>query len=826
LKAESRVQQVPDGKPRRSFRARAAHAVARFFYSLFHHVWSLLILVACILIYLWAVGLPAPVTRALVGRIDTGSFRTEIDRIRIDFTEGLVGENVRFYEADRRQPLFSAAVVGLNLDWSALLRRKQPLEVIHVMGGTITWPDELEKRPLRLTNMSAVIRFERDAVRFPELVVDVFGVPLVGRGEVMLDERPQQATDPWAELERLLAGARKSPAWLQELSRVLDGARHEERPRGRVDFTLYPGSPESNAVAIAATGAGARLRGAHLDGWDVEVLYRQRVVSVSNLALRVGANTLHVGAVCDLAGKTVAGRLFSDVPPSPVLKLVPRRYRESLERLGIDVRGAFKAELWTGPVPFGQVARSFAGWVSVQDAELKGVPFINGFASFKREGDLLSFTSIKGTIGRGERAGPLSASATWDAATGEVEGSIDLTCFPDDAIPAMSPAQASVTRRFVFGNVPAQFKGTFRESRREPNGFRLDGRLVMEDVAYHGQALTSVDTTIAFRDQVLRLEPFLFARPEGDVQGSLVLNFETDVYDVDLRSTIDPRAVVRIVGPGLTRALSFLEFNGPAKVHAFGRVDGKEDKETDLRVDVAGEDVKLEWFEVDTCTVGVDCRAGTYVITNLAGTAYGGTFWGLVDVRGDTNGVDMRHTIDITLTNAQFSMLTRAFHNGGTNGNTGGLLFATLQASGLANSGALETLTGTGRVHIREGELLSMRLFGGLSRLLSAIYPGLGFASQNDFKSDFAIDGNKVHMKNAFLGGSVLSVRAAGYYDFSGKLRFTVEVQPLRAGPIAAVLRLFTFPVTKLLKFDLGGTLEHPTWRPSNLPKELFLIFD
>ena len=33
-------------------------------------------------------------------------------------------------------------------------------------------------------------------------------------------------------------------------------------------------------------------------------------------------------------------------------------------------------------------------------------------------------------------------------------------------------------------------------------------------------------------------------------------------------------------------------------------------------------------------------------------------------------------------------------------------------------------------------------------------------------------------------------------------------------------------PVTMLLIFQLSGSLNEPQWRPVNLPKELFLIFE
>ena len=67
----------------------------------------------------------------------------------------------------------------------------------------------------------------------------------------------------------------------------------------------------------------------------------------------------------------------------------------------------------------------------------------------------------------------------------------------------------------------------------------------------------------------------------------------------------------------------------------------------------------------------------------------------------------------------------------------------------------------------------------------------------------------------------MFSVKAAGDYSFDGDLDYRVEVQLLRSGPVAALVRLATLPVTRLLEFHLTGTFEEPRWRPVN-PAEMF----
>ena len=42
------------------------------------------------------------------------------------------------------------------------------------------------------------------------------------------------------------------------------------------------------------------------------------------------------------------------------------------------------------------------------------------------------------------------------------------------------------------------------------------------------------------------------------------------------------------------------------------------------------------------------------------------------------------------------------------------------------------------------------------------------------------------------------------------------EVQPLRGGPVAALVRIATRPVTRLLELHLTGTFDRPRWRLVN----------
>ena len=62
------------------------------------------------------------------------------------------------------------------------------------------------------------------------------------------------------------------------------------------------------------------------------------------------------------------------------------------------------------------------------------------------------------------------------------------------------------------------------------------------------------------------------------------------------------------------------------------------------------------------------------------------------------------------------------------------------------------------------------------------------------------------------MKGTLFGVKAKGEYFFTGVLDYDVEIQLFRGGPVAAIVRLATSPVTRLLRARLTGTFENPRW--------------
>ena len=155
-----------------------------------------------------------------------------------------------------------------------------------------------------------------------------------------------------------------------------------------------------------------------------------------------------------------------------------------------------------------------------------------------------------------------------------------------------------------------------------------------------------------------------------------------------------------------------------------------------------------------------------------------------------------------------------------------GKLDAHGKISGRLVPGWREKMEGKLEVKVREGELFRIPVFGGLSKVLSKIWRGIGFASQSDFSASFTIGDGKMSTKKAELKGNVLSAVGRGSIYFDRRLDLNIEAKLLKDGALAKTVQVLTMPITKLLEIKLMGTIDKPAWRPKNLPKELFFQFD
>lgn len=820
----------PPGPDGRAPRARSVRALACGLRGAIRFAWLLFVLGLGAMLYLWVVGLPDSFTDRILARIDSEPFQIAIDRLGLDPTEGIVAGGVYVYrDRDFSEPLARAADVTLLVNWRGALRGGPLLRAVRIRDGALRLPPwgvataEAPDARLGLTGLRGEVRLDRELVEVPDLEANLFGIVVQGTG-ALARGAAAPARNVWRDLAAFLDALQNAPPGVPSIVNELNGLRFAEPARASIRFFIDPARPEAWEVEATVDTGAARVRGADFDSVRCEAVLRGYSLRLPDATFGARGRRCHLTGALDLATRIVEARLYSDLPPEQWIAMMPKPWQRHLRAAGIVVDGSMRSEVWTGPVRLDEVAHAIGGWVALERAAVRGVWMEKGYCSIAVSSNTVTFGEIAGVVGRSSGRGPIEGSVVWQRGDGRVDGSLALTCDPNELVPMLTSNQAPFVRRFAFAGAPPRMDVRF--TRTPDAGIEMEGHIAATNLAYRGVGLSTLSADLLHSNHVLALHPLVFTRPEGETRGTLVLDFSNHLYEVAMDGAAHPHAIGGILGPRLHEALSAWRFDGPVRMSARGRVDGENfDDRTDLVIDAEAWQVGRSNWMADRCSFTLDARGGRYLATNIVGEAYGGTFTAALLVEADPLGTGHVMTIGADFTNAALARLAaRRTHT--TDAELEGLLSGFVVVSGIVENLRGPATAGHGALRIDHGALFRLPLLGGLSKVLSMIYPGLGFASQTDLHCTFVIEDGAVRTEDARMEGDVLSMRAEGRYEFTGKVRFNVEVQLLRRGPVAAVLRFVTMPVTKLLEVQLSGTVDDPKWRPVNLPKELFLIFE
>ncbi len=786
-----------------------------------------------ICIYLTIAGVPPRLVQKWVSQLHARGVYVEVARIRLDLLYGFAADGFRFFDSpDRRVPMLEADRIILSFNPLEWFDREAGLTDLQIKGAAlrINADGKLESRKsmqnMALDRVNARVRIEPGGIRIIRasasiLDVDIYSQAFIVRHKAKLGKK--MTLEEFSEALAEILG--NLPSWLPSLFEQLNAIRFGESPRADLNFTLYPTNPALTEASLHVRGFSTQVRGISFDSWDLEARLENGRLAVSSLNLRYGPERCNLTASMDVTNGMAELRMFSSLPLNHWLCLIPREWSKALKCENMPDSGHAMFELWGGPAPVGKIAEHLTGWLSLDDVNLHGVWVDKGFVSFRRDGAELSLKKIDAIIGRGRQKGPLRGHGSLRLDTHEFVAHADSECDPNAVLSLLTRNQACVIRSLVFKQTPPSLQMDVSGDFDNPKRFQMKGRFRGTNFSYNGAAITSFDSEAAVSNGVLTFHSMTAARKEGRVEGLIAIDFDNEKVILDATSTCDPYMVGRIIGPNAEEFLRMFRFEGPAHVTARGVVDFGAWKTTDIQGSAEFQNAGMDWLLIDQGRFDLRMLGAQLFFTNIVGSVYDGSFTGHVSFAGIDQASNVSYRVEGSATNIDFSRLMFAMRQVGGDPYKGSLS-GEIAFGGVVGKDTCRTVTGEGHVSIKNGYLFQVRLLGGLSKLLSRIYPGLGFASQTDFSTSFKIRDCKMHSDNAFLEGSVVSASGQGSYGFNETLDMNVQVHLLRAGLVASVVRAVTFPVTKLLEFNLSGSLKEPRWRPVNLPKELFLIFD
>lgn len=787
--------------------------------------------------YLHLVGLPAYVTDGFLDRMAQRGYILQIKRLTLEIDRGLVASDVRmFASAHAAEPFLTAQELTLALDPGALLRQRRSVPVLGIVDGKLIAQLGTERFGARegsrsLTAEKIHLRFSASGqeVHLREFNAHLLGIEFHGRGTVYLppsavdadlDHTPQPPGG--TPLTTVLQGIEDAPDWVLRLVEHVNALSFNSPPTAEFVFAVYPAHPQANVASFLLDGpGGGRLRGVEIDRFRLEASWKEQRLHIPNLQLLRGDNHVGLSGWWETDSQTVSAHLVNTLPLNIYLNLLPPTLRQPVSAVIQDPSFPLHVELQVGPAPLASAIETLSGRIEASQARIQDIPIEHLDFSFSRQGPLLRLESGRLQLDSGPGASCLQfREAEFRFDTLCYQGHVTGTLNPHVLKPVLTPNFRAIVDWFgiqepLHGDV--QIGGTLGDP-----AVSCYGPVQATNFTIRGVAIDSLAGDLNITNEVMHLTGVTLTRPEGLARGDAHMAFSNQTLRLDVDSRLDPRAVAEMLGPAVVNFMAPFQLNGPAHVRVNGLLDYCNFSLNQLQAHVEAQGFGYDRWVADTAQFDLEVIGHRLRFTNVTATAYGGTLSGhgaLYPVGRDDH---WRYEINGLVGGARLDdLLTATLEKPAEN--LRGTLDATGRLAGYIGVGTGPLATGTGQVKIRNGLLFETKLFSGLTAILGKIFPQTSLFAQTDARGSFAIRNSRIYSQDIELMGTIFSVKASGRYGFDGDLRFRVEVQPLRKGPVAVLVRLATLPVTRLLEFRLTGTFEDPRWRPTNLnPADLF----
>lgn len=791
------------------------------------------ILLVLVIIWLSVWGVPRPWLDRTLAELRQHGFILKVGQARLDIFHGLAFEDVALYEsATARSPLLAAEKISVFINPRDWRRGEHGIRSISILNGVTTLELGYAHLPgVCVSNIQTRLWVAGNDLRVSEWTCDALGAHWSGHGVVREAFGGPAISHARLNLAAALALLRRTePDWLKPALDFRQAATWFAAPTLNFDFVVVRGTPAANRIHAQLQGGAMDYASVHFSQWQAELASTGTLVHAA-ATLQQGGQQLAVrGWIDGVPPYTATAGIVCDLPAKQVLALLPDSWAAAYADGGFFVNGPAALNLTLGPAPAGSLLEHIEGACRLRNLDAGHVAVPRLKLQFIRHGDEVTFVHVAADVGAGTQRGQLDGNFALHLKTRTYAGQAHTTFDPNVLGPAVNAGTSNLLALMHFRGQPPVCDVTVTGLLDDASALLVTGRVVATNFTFREEPVMLAESTFSVLHGVLDLPDAHAVREDGQAQGHVTYNMDDALLELNVSGVAPLHPVAHMIAPGFERIMRQFEFQGPVQLLVNGRISvGSTLRGTDLRVSAEGEHMGWQRLLADHASFDLIATGSHFTFTNIHGVFCGGPFQGVADFSDVEAPTNCRYTASVVLTNANFARLCEMLHpasGGGTaaSGTMTGELTGQAQLSGWLDP--WKSMEGSGSVYVHNGSIFQFRLFGGLSKVLDKIYPGLGYLSQTELHMPFTVGGGKLRSDDISIKGTVISLSSRGEYRFSNELDFQAQVQLLRNGIFADVVRWVTTPLTKLLEFKLIGTLEEPRWRPVNLPKELFLQFD
>ncbi|MBU4428161.1 MAG: hypothetical protein KKE37_02260, partial [Verrucomicrobia bacterium] len=580
-------------------------------------------------LYLSIHGVPKRFVDRWLGQLRSQGYCVTVERIRLDLMEGIVAEQFRAFEDEGQLlPILQADQVTLFLNPLDWFQHQTGLRRLRVYNGLLRLslvenPAFDDTDAVIVRNVNGVVQFGADAWQIGNLSADLLGLKINAHG-IFLTPRPTIRPTPPAKTELKGQSAIDSSAAIRhkntvtyvlnaltrsqrdrilELVKQLNAVTFSVPPHADIAFKIDTENPAFNEASIRMEGAATRAFGVRFDQWRLKASLKDGRLRLSDANIRQRGQALTVSGSYTFTNRVMDARLGGQILLKDWLILAPPAWRDALSGAGCTINGPIQYDIQVDPAPVEQALDSLHGWISLTQADIRGVQIERGLAEFVIDDHRVLVDPFYAILGQGRRRGTLEGHVNYHLDSGDYEGRVESTLDPCALLPALSSNQADMVRSFESHGKPPFVELDFSGRADRDDSLRISGYAQGSNVSYQAVPVTSFESRISYANGTLACDRLRVIRPEGEVTGRFSDVVEGTVLEIDLASTANPMAIARLIGPEVAAYLDGFYFAGPMRIAARGHLDYGAGALTDVRVEVDGADWGYAPFHVSRCSL-------------------------------------------------------------------------------------------------------------------------------------------------------------------------------------------------------------------------------
>ncbi len=798
---------------------------AAFIHILSRLLFRLILSLLCLLLACWLIltlyGTPRPLTRMITSHLQARGIDVTCSRIQLSVRGGVVVNDLRYYGAETDvDPFLGADRVRIHPQWSKGFVQLHYLKM-SIENATARWLLHEESwghhtEYLVLSNASATVYVNPDNVRISAFSFQALGGHFEGGGLLAVSASTNALMHT-----RSLVDALKERGGTEQLRDLHRSLYLVNDARLEIVFNVNKEVAGGTTARINMMRGGIHYHQALIPEVQWLCRFHRGQWLLESLVLNDGIGILQATGSFTPSNEWAEARIESRLSADTTLALLPPEIHTALSSNRVAAGGVMACSLAGGPAPLTSLWASTEGTLSMESLDVEGVSFHDVQLAFFSRPDGIQVTNLSAVSGGQEQRNALYANFFIEPKPIRVSGSFHGFVDPSEAAPLVGTNTAAILKQVEVGTSYPAVDGTFSWS-QQATTLWFYATCDATNIVFRGVNMQRAHFDLAHSNRTVSLTDIRMYRPEGHTEGWLKLDVDEELIDMHVESTFNPSALAKLAGPVATNIVAPFVFSNPVSATASGRIDQRSTGQTDFKLSLSAASVALDWLSAEQVSLDLRYLQQTVVIERVDGDFFEGR------IRGDATIITDQPTgtwyrMQASFTNVNFKrLMERAKVR--EDSIYEGVLEGFVEAAGVV--GLSSSVVGRCYVRMVDGQVFRLPIMGGLSAFLSRLVPGFGYLAQTEFETSGEIENGRIFMDNVQIEGSTVSVKARGSYHFDGEVDYRVRVQLLKGGPLAQLVRLVTLPISKLFEFRLTGTLTDPVWKPINLPKELFLIFD